>query len=612
MAPTLPPAAAKFELDRDLDLDLPDDLTAALGQNLHLQSSPRSRGLSENMLELKPPARVQPRSASYGSLGRQPSPKGTSKEPGKDSPPPASPHRRGSRRRPSLGSIFASPGSLAQSNHKEQATQDTQDPVQPVIALHQYTDAELPEENQDVDEDGVGLTDSESSLSMDQEWVGNLGRDELESMLMDAKRIIKERERELGIAAAIGKALLEKNISLRSKHTGLANRLASSTSIFNMAEMEGIISNISSTDSTFAPLANQPCSPPTTDIDITSQPGHSRTNSNDAEDQDATPLASTASDYFTGVNTSSPYRATAQGTRQPLAPVVPTQSAQDGSPIVSRVGTRSDAQEHKYEAQPQQFASPVRPNWVPSVAGLISSQPASPSESIASSWSRAAGMRASPSMQFNAGSHDSSRRGTTRRHARNRPSMTFTQAAETQRQLAALSEQNEALLQQLGELQAEAEAARLEGSKKLKKLNREIGGLKSELESATKRNVELENGSVAEEVDSASNKPRKRWTRGGGVGPGSPWTSGADKMASNAVLSPPKARKVGAHNSATEEPTHTHALNVDPVLNEQQEPMPSSSSSLEAMLGYKPGNTEGERALVAQLLSKIKELEETI
>lgn len=64
-----------------------------------------------------------------------------------------------------------------------------------------------------------------SSPTFDKEWMGGLDRNELEDLLSQANAVIQERERDLGIAAAIGQALLQKNISLRSKHVGVMNQL---------------------------------------------------------------------------------------------------------------------------------------------------------------------------------------------------------------------------------------------------------------------------------------------------------------------------------------------------------------------------------------------------
>ncbi|CAO1627369.1 unnamed protein product [Jaminaea pallidilutea] len=63
------------------------------------------------------------------------------------------------------------------------------------------------------------------TAELDKEWVGGLARTELEALLFHANSIISIRERDLGIAAAIGQALLQKNVSLRAKHEQVMTQL---------------------------------------------------------------------------------------------------------------------------------------------------------------------------------------------------------------------------------------------------------------------------------------------------------------------------------------------------------------------------------------------------
>ncbi len=159
----------------------------------------------------------------------------------------------------------------------------------------------------------------------------------------------------------------------------------------------------------------------------------------------------------------------------------------------SRPTASTSIQHHDTRSAEASFAeSPVRDiersMWVPKDAGLIVSQPCSPSASISSYASQ---NLLSP--------HGTTARVTSKnnfagsRH-RSRPSLLQLQALEAQRQLATLGEQNDILHQQISELQTEAESARHEGGKRLSRLNKEIRGLKAELEAATRRNDELETG----------------------------------------------------------------------------------------------------------------------
>uniref|UniRef100_V5ET26 Uncharacterized protein n=1 Tax=Kalmanozyma brasiliensis (strain GHG001) TaxID=1365824 RepID=V5ET26_KALBG len=216
------------------------------------------------------------------------------------------------------------------------------------------------------------LTPSSSTDDLDVALLEGLERHELEQLLIEASRKMREREHKLVVAANIGKALLEKNLSLRS---GIMTSMESSSNLFGLSDIEAMIHDFASTQNTDAahmlrfgdartqtgPSSPQPMnSPPTTDIDINSQ----CENSPERPGSDITPLA--------------------------------------------------------------------RPVSLPDTDDDYFSRPA---DSTAT--------------------------------------------------------------QNISELQHEAESARFEGSKKLSRLNKELRGLKAELEAATTRNVELENGESA-------------------------------------------------------------------------------------------------------------------
>ncbi|PLW16570.1 hypothetical protein PCANC_15013 [Puccinia coronata f. sp. avenae] len=61
------------------------------------------------------------------------------------------------------------------------------------------------------------------------EWVEAKTREELENLLLAADRVIRERERDLGIAASIGKSLLENNIALRARQEKLLAQVESAS-----------------------------------------------------------------------------------------------------------------------------------------------------------------------------------------------------------------------------------------------------------------------------------------------------------------------------------------------------------------------------------------------
>ncbi|CEH13833.1 hypothetical protein CBOM_01729 [Ceraceosorus bombacis] len=371
---------------------------------------------------------------------------------------------------------------------------------------------------------GKEQSDDDSETDMDSDWVGGLPREELEMLLMQANQVIKERERDLGVAAAIGKALLEKNISLRGKHEGLSTRLSSTVDLFALAQ--------ESADD------DRPMnSPPTTNVSI---------------DEDATPMPTPSAEYFPRMS------GPPSELRSPSVQPPTTSPHLDRSPSAAALRATTS-------------------HWIPDTRGQIPSAPPSPAES------RSRGHR---------------------HHTPSSASATAAQAAlahaDAQRQLDLLNNQNDQLLTQLADLQKEAEEAKRAGGKRLRKLNKEIDGLRAELDSATKRNVELEGSTESRSNDRTPDTTRKSAVR----------RSRADLAAmlgsrASSSISPGSQRTTlqsaadtsGSRSDGPETPGHSRSSSV--------------ASSLAGELGNLPSQSPGERALVAQLLSKIKELEET-
>ena len=91
----------------------------------------------------------------------------------------------------------------------------------------------------DLDSEEMGEEEEAEEGTEDEEgedWVGGLPREELEAMLLRATKVIRARERDLGLAASIGKALLEKNLTLRNKHEGIMRQLDSRDELFELDE----------------------------------------------------------------------------------------------------------------------------------------------------------------------------------------------------------------------------------------------------------------------------------------------------------------------------------------------------------------------------------------
>lgn len=367
--------------------------------------------------------------------------------------------------------------------------------------------------------------DVESEHSMTSEWVGDLPREELETLLIEANRVIRDRERELGIAAAVGKALLEKNISMKKKHEGFITRLSSVNSFtqFNSAEEDV-------------------CSPA----------------SSYSGGVDGTPTPTgLVDDYFDSTKLDEAAKAKMKLLESPF------KSKDSTIPLAS------------------QWTSTVvdrRDSWNLSHDYIVPSVPPSPADTHAYDQSRSLGH-----LQL---------------------------SNETQRQLEILSEQNEALLEQLSDLQREAEEAKRNGGKRLKKLNREIDGLRTELEAATERNFELERVAAdeihrtASEAES-STRVRRAWKRRGASVRES--SEGADATLQSS--SPGKGCDESALEAANDGMT-TPARSTVEVASDAGSMVPRSESSLSWATQNKV-TSEPERALVAQLMSKIRELEET-
>ncbi|KAJ9479289.1 hypothetical protein PHBOTO_002771 [Pseudozyma hubeiensis] len=409
------------------------------------------------------------------------------------------------------------------------------------------------------------LSPSSSASELDHARLEGLERHELEQLLIEASRKMREREAKLVVAANIGKALLEKNISLRS---GIETSMASSSSLYGLSDIEAMIDgfsahhNASSThtfDGSTRDRESSPprpmYSPPTTDVDVHSLPDLSPSiaASDTTPLAHPTPLPALESDYFSRPSHQAKIRFEANAA-----------FAADTST------TYND-----------------RSIWIPSDAGLIASQPCSPSASISSYAPHAL---LSPR---DAASRTPSNRGATTSRHRSRPSLLQIQALEAQRQLASLGEQNDILHQQISELQHEAESARFEGSKRLSRLNRELRGLKAELEAATRRNVELESDRSIPRPSPVTRSSAKEGIAVGIRDYSSPLTFRKGSRQEPALSSP-----ASSTSTREAEPARLHHGLIP------------STSKLEDMVRSVHA-ADGESALLAQLLAKIRELEET-
>lgn len=368
-----------------------------------------------------------------------------------------------------------------------------------------------------------GMTASDTSL--DAEWVGDLPREELEKLLFESRQIIKERDRDLSIAAMIGKALLDKNISLRNRHEGIVSRFSSMNSMERMIAEQGEDVN--------TPLPRY--SPPHTDADTTLMAG-------DSTAEQCTPrpvgLANSGSGYFQGLQAS------------PSAVRLARLNATSTIDALHILESPSDATHH----------------WSPSMDHYVPSIPSSPS---------AQASRAPSNLPM----------------------------SETHRRLEMIVEQNDTLLEQISQLQNESEAAKKEGGRRQKKLIREIDGLRADLEAAEARTMELERKAEVQKqatTDKGSGQQdRKRWRRRGTL----PWKASGTPDPQSPIETPLSLEGSGTTSSLP------GSLPQMEDGGESAETDARSESSASVRSRTQP-QTESERAIVAQLMTKVRELEE--
>lgn len=417
---------------------------------------------------------------------------------------------------------------------------------------------------QELNREGSGEEDEEDSAEDEEEdraWMEKLPRNDLEALLIQANQVIRERERDLSMAAFVGQALLKKNLSLRNKHDGILGRLNSQ-----------IGPDLEEEDET-----SSRCSPPTTDMGFSA----------DIDDSSLkTPVQHGGNDdgYFEDSTPTNRERE-----RPLLSSGFPTsqQYSRNDTAFPSSGSVESELPTiGRKEWGLNSLGSPPR-----SVFGR--SQPGSPSV-----------YGGSPVKRRNASGASN--------HS-NRSSVVY--KAHVESQLASLQEQNDALLLQMSELEAEAEKNKVQGSKRLRTFHTEIDSLTKELEAASQRNAELEQEKVKKESGTST---RKVWRRKAGRAD----HSGSDvetqeedqDEVANATINDryrhfPKGSLTPAlTRSPVKDGISPSISRTSSISGRSDDSL--SSSAFEAALNNAPRQTAGERALIAQLLAKVSELEE--
>lgn len=178
-------------------------------------------------------------------------------------------------------------------------------------------------------------------------------------------------------------------------------------------------------------------------------------------------------------------------------------------------------------------------------------------------------------------------------------------------QLAVLSSQNEDLIQALGKLQDETSAADLDGKQRLRKLEKEIAGLRAELEQSHLKNGELEQRINSVQNDHERELELKKQERESKVhelrrstskAEAPPQTFANFAPTSNSPAKPNFSKPERSKDDDDSTPTRPALL-----------PFPSSESQITvtSTRSPNPGEPSAELMILGQLLSKIEELEST-
>jgi hypothetical protein len=392
-------------------------------------------------------------------------------------------------------------------------------------------------------------TQASSETSFDAAWVGGLPREELEKLLFESRQIIKDRERDLGIAATIGQALLEKNISLRNRHEGILSRFSSLNNLSALQAAAEEDHHVEMDPNTSLPHYTPPQSDGETGAQLSSHTCMDQITPRPQYQQDTEHLIDgEAKSYFP------------QEQSSPLAP-----RTSHIKPMTTIGGGHAEYDSECKEQQP--WDSPSRKSH------YVRSNPVSPGDGLS-----------------DIGQHSF-------------------QPSDTHRRLELISMQNDELLDQIAQLQHESEKAKREGGKRQKKLIREIDGLRAELDAAESRNTELErsaaeqrNSDEQENDESVQRKAkRKIWRRRGTL----PWKA----------LANDHGRNSGEDLSAQQSPgaagiSQDRDLDRETTEDCRATSQYARSESEQSAASRHTPQTEAERAIVAQLMAKVRELEE--
>ncbi|KAG8831993.1 hypothetical protein FRC18_005652 [Serendipita sp. 400] len=172
-------------------------------------------------------------------------------------------------------------------------------------------------------------------------------------------------------------------------------------------------------------------------------------------------------------------------------------------------------------------------------------------------------------------------------------------------QLATLSSQNEDLIQALAKLQDETSAANMEGKQKLRKLEKEIAGLRGDLEHSHQKNEELAQRIDKVQVEHEQQievKKQERETKMQEMRDTSSRLRESPSFANFAPLSQHSTPRKSTGGSSSEGEQRPPLISFPSTEVQQEQPTPSTSGRVDK---------SAELAILGQLLAKIEELEST-
>ncbi|GAA6010844.1 hypothetical protein JCM11491_004562 [Sporobolomyces phaffii] len=322
-------------------------------------------------------------------------------------------------------------------------------------------------------------------LVLDPNVLGQMSREELEKMLSQADRIIREKEQELSVFTSAGEGLLQEYHNLRNRHENLLSRQRSTSG------------------ASASPLR------PSRLSSVGLSPSHARLPSDSGSQRGwRNSLGPSTSGAGAGRHrrVSSGRVGIASSTSYVFAPSGSTNSLVNSSSTVTTTPPHTIKVETIGGPSPSTSPTALRSHRFTSSTSVASLFAPPPRTATAMSPTGAAGVDA--------------------------------------HEVEHLSYQNYSLTQRVEELEAESEFAEREGRKKLRRLERELLAMKQDLERSEGRNAELEQERQRGDEKKGARRERER-SRGDSSAEEREAGDGDDDAAANATFTSPRTPLVG-------------------------------------------------------------------